>query len=173
MPTNPKELKFVATGEKGKVPTLLIRPRDPQVLLVLGHGARTNMRHTFLEGLSEHLAEVGVATFGYQFPYMEGYASRISRTVFGCCTIIPGAASGNPARVDRSRFPGFRELLCAVHGAPYRDSWARPGTCTVLQFHNMLAHRSGLLSGRDEMSSGLLPQAGVRPALLPIDKVSR
>ncbi len=82
MATKAKELNFVATGEKGKVSALLIRPRGAQALLVLGHGASTNMRHAFLEGLSEHLAEVGVATFRYQFPYMEaGGGGRNSNAV--------------------------------------------------------------------------------------------
>src|SRR5262245_45240007 len=62
-------LKFVATPEKGEVSALLRRPAAARALLVLGHGASTNMRHAFLSGLSEALATAGVATFRYQFPY--------------------------------------------------------------------------------------------------------
>jgi predicted alpha/beta-hydrolase family hydrolase len=40
-------------------------------LLVLGHGAGAGMRHPFMEALARELAGVGVATFRYQFPYME------------------------------------------------------------------------------------------------------
>ena len=78
----PNVLKFAATEEKGEVSALLLRPEKARALLVLGHGASTNMRHAFLEGLSEHLAEVGVGTFRYQFPYMEaGGGGRNSNAV--------------------------------------------------------------------------------------------
>lgn len=40
-------------------------------LLVLAHGAGTDMRHRFMEQLSEGLAERGIATFRYNFPYKE------------------------------------------------------------------------------------------------------
>ena len=38
------ESKFIATAEKGEVSSILIRPDDAKWLLVLGHGASTNMR---------------------------------------------------------------------------------------------------------------------------------
>jgi uncharacterized protein len=44
-----KELKFLATPEKGEVSALLIRPSSATHLLVLGHGASTNMRHSWTE----------------------------------------------------------------------------------------------------------------------------
>ena len=37
------EMKFQATPEKGNVSALLMRPDDAHFLLVLGHGASTNM----------------------------------------------------------------------------------------------------------------------------------
>jgi predicted alpha/beta-hydrolase family hydrolase len=40
-------------------------------LLLLAHGAGAGMRHVFLETLSVELATVGVATFRYQFPYLQ------------------------------------------------------------------------------------------------------
>src|SRR5438128_7966839 len=48
----PTEMRFVATEEKGEVSALLMRPGNAGALLVLGHGAGTNMRHAFLEDLS-------------------------------------------------------------------------------------------------------------------------
>ena len=38
--------------------------------LVLGHGAGAGMRHAFMEQLASSLAERGVATLRYEFPYM-------------------------------------------------------------------------------------------------------
>src|SRR5437764_4959503 len=46
-----KELKFLATPEKGEVSALLVRPEDATHLLVLGHGASTDMRHATLRAM--------------------------------------------------------------------------------------------------------------------------
>ena len=69
----------MATGEKlriavpgnGEVSALLIRPPTARWLLVLGHGAGAGMTHPFLESLAKELAEAGVVTLRYQFPYIE------------------------------------------------------------------------------------------------------
>ena len=49
------ESKFIATKEKGEVSSLLIRPEGAKWLLVLGHGASTNMRHATLQTIAERL----------------------------------------------------------------------------------------------------------------------
>jgi predicted alpha/beta-hydrolase family hydrolase len=76
-----KELKFLATSEKGEVSGLLIRPSDATHLLVLGHGASTNMRHATLQTIAERLGDAGIATFRYNFPYMEHGTGRDSQAV--------------------------------------------------------------------------------------------
>ena len=75
------ESKFVATEEQGEVSSLLIRPDGAQWLLVLGHGASTNMRHATLQTIAERLADVGIATFRYNFPYAERGGGRNSNAV--------------------------------------------------------------------------------------------
>ena len=75
------ESKFVATEEQGEVSSLLIRPDDAKWLLVLGHGASTNMRHATLQTIAERLADVGIATFRYNFPYSEKGRGRNSNAV--------------------------------------------------------------------------------------------
>ena len=64
------KLRFVVQGN-GEVSALLVRPAAAQWLLVLGHGAGAGMAHPFLEKLTTELADVGIATLRYQFPYME------------------------------------------------------------------------------------------------------
>ena len=71
------ESKFVATEEQGEVSSLLIRPDGAQWMLVLGHGASTNMRHTTLQTIAERLADVGIATFRYNFLIQNGAAVEI------------------------------------------------------------------------------------------------
>src|SRR3954466_8375574 len=75
------ETKFLATPEKGEVSALLIRPEGATHLLVLGHGASTDMRHTTLQTIAERLAEVGIATFRYNFPYSENGKGRDGQAV--------------------------------------------------------------------------------------------
>jgi predicted alpha/beta-hydrolase family hydrolase len=55
----------------GEVSGLLRVPDDAEVLFVFGHGAGTGMRHPFLDAVAEALAERGVATLRYSFPYAE------------------------------------------------------------------------------------------------------
>jgi uncharacterized protein len=60
----------------GEVSGLLLRPDSARLLYVLAHGAGAGMRHPFLESISQRLAEQGIATLRYQFPYMERRARR-------------------------------------------------------------------------------------------------
>ena len=65
-----KHLRFSIEGGR-EVSALLLLPPKPKYLLVLGHGAGAGMNHPFMEKLADELAAVNVATFRYQFPYME------------------------------------------------------------------------------------------------------
>lgn len=83
MAVETKEMKFTATEEKGEVSAILARPGGPngpggpggpdgaKALLVLGHGSGTNMRHRFMEELSDALNGAGIATFRFNYPYSE------------------------------------------------------------------------------------------------------
>ena len=75
------ELKFLATSSKGEVSALLMRPDDATHLLVLGHGASSNMRTPLLQTIAEHLASQKIATFRYNFPYSENGRGRDSNPV--------------------------------------------------------------------------------------------
>jgi predicted alpha/beta-hydrolase family hydrolase len=69
MPTVEK-LRFAVEGG-GQVSALLSRPAKASRLFVLAHGAGAGMSHPFMENLAGELANAGVATFRYQFPYVE------------------------------------------------------------------------------------------------------
>ena len=71
-----KELQFEATKSSGRVSALLTLPKDAEWLLVLAHGAGAGMRHRFMDQISVQLAQEGIATFRYQFPYMEDGSRR-------------------------------------------------------------------------------------------------
>lgn len=70
------EGRFNALKSAGEVGFLLDRPPDARWLLVLGHGAGAGMRHPFMETVSRKLADRKIATFRYQFPYMEQGVKR-------------------------------------------------------------------------------------------------
>ena len=55
---------------------LLVAPPDATALLVLAHGAGAGMRHPFLELIAHALGERNVATYRYEFLYMEKRAGR-------------------------------------------------------------------------------------------------
>jgi predicted alpha/beta-hydrolase family hydrolase len=86
-----QELKFLATPEKGHVSALLVRPGNASHLLVTGHGASTNMRHSTLQTIAERLGDTGIATFRYNFPYMENGKGRDSQEV--CTATVRSAVA--------------------------------------------------------------------------------
>jgi uncharacterized protein len=67
----------ISVGDRiGRVSGLLTRPDDARVLYVLAHGAGAGMRHRFMEAIAAALAERGIASLRYQFPYTEAGARR-------------------------------------------------------------------------------------------------
>jgi uncharacterized protein len=94
-----KEMKFLATPEKGEVSALLVRPGTASHLLVLGHGASTNMRHATLQTIGERMADAGIATFRYNFPYMEYGRGRDSREIC-TATVRSAVAAAHRAAPD-------------------------------------------------------------------------
>ncbi|WP_165226983.1 alpha/beta hydrolase family protein [Aquisphaera insulae] len=101
------EREFLATPEKGKVSALLVRPKDARHGLVLTHGASTDMRHDNLRTIAERMAEVGIATFRYNFPYMEHGRGRDSQAV--CVQTVRSAVAA-----AREAMPGL-PLLAGGH----------------------------------------------------------
>ena len=71
-----EEGKFLSTPEKGEVSSLFLLPKNPIACVVLGHGAGAGMRHANMENIALQLANRGIATFRYQFPYMERGGGR-------------------------------------------------------------------------------------------------
>jgi len=62
---------FEATSSQGDVSAILMRPEGARLLYVFGHGAGAGMTHAFMEAVAVKLADRGVATFRYNFPYKE------------------------------------------------------------------------------------------------------
>jgi uncharacterized protein len=58
------------------VSALLLRPDNARGCFVFAHGAGAGMSHPFMKTVAAGLAERGIATLRYQFPYMEKGSSR-------------------------------------------------------------------------------------------------
>ena len=50
---------------------LLLAPPQARACYIFAHGAGAGMSHPFMEAVAKELAERGIATLRYQFPYME------------------------------------------------------------------------------------------------------
>ncbi|MGL3105975.1 alpha/beta hydrolase family protein [Bradyrhizobium sp. BR 1432] len=60
----------------GTVSAILTLPAHARACYVLAHGAGADMRHSFMEKVAAGLAERGIATFRFNFPYMEEKKGR-------------------------------------------------------------------------------------------------
>lgn len=58
------------------VAAVLTAPPRPRACFVLAHGAGAGMNHAFTTAASRELAELGIATLRFQFPYMERGSKR-------------------------------------------------------------------------------------------------
>ena len=56
--------------------TLLEVPKNARACYVMAHGAGAGMTHPFLAAVAKELAERGIATLRYDFPYMERGSKR-------------------------------------------------------------------------------------------------
>jgi uncharacterized protein len=66
----------IEIGNAGPVSALLDRPPQARACFVFAHGAGAGMTHPFMETVASGLAERGIATLRYQFPYMEKGSKR-------------------------------------------------------------------------------------------------
>lgn len=58
------------------VSTELVLPKKPKAIFTFAHGAGAPMNHPFMKGMSKELEKLGIATFRFNFPYMEAKKGR-------------------------------------------------------------------------------------------------
>ncbi|MBP0111235.1 MULTISPECIES: alpha/beta hydrolase family protein [Bradyrhizobium] len=81
----------------GTVSAMLTRPDHARACYVLAHGAGADMRHSFMGKVAAGLAERGIATFRFNFPYMEEKKGRPDQPAVAHAAIR--AAVGEVARL--------------------------------------------------------------------------
>lgn len=99
MPVEIKELVIRATVQS-EVSALLMLPENPVYLLVLAHGAGANMRHITMQTIAERLADVGIATLRYNFPYMEEGRPRVDSPEISTATVRAAVAKAREVAPD-------------------------------------------------------------------------
>lgn len=71
-----KSLSVKVSPAIGKVSAELIVGQQSKCIMVLAHGAGAGMHHSFMVTLAQSLAEEGIATFRFNFPFTEHKKGR-------------------------------------------------------------------------------------------------
>lgn len=101
----------VAIDAAGSVSALLRVPEMATACYVLAHGAGAGMTHAFLQEVADGLAERHVATFRYQFPYVERGSKRpdtpaVAHNVVRAACLAAREATGLPLFAGGKSFGG-------------------------------------------------------------------
>lgn len=76
--------------------SLTLTPPDPAAVVVFAHGAGAGMHHATMTAIAEAFARVDLATFRFQFPYMQAGRRRVDR-IADCVAALGAAAAAAAA----------------------------------------------------------------------------
>lgn len=102
----------IAIDATEEVSGLLVLPPAARACFVFAHGAGAGMAHPFMSAFAGELADCGIATLRYQFPYMERGSRRpdappvAHATVRAAVTAASGLARGVPLFAGGKSFGG-------------------------------------------------------------------
>ena len=99
----------LAVGEES-VSALLIRPANAKALYSFAHGAAAGMMHKSMASNAEGLAERGIATLRYQFPYIEKGSKRVDPPKVAHAAVRAAAAEAAKIAPDLPLFAGGRSF---------------------------------------------------------------
>lgn len=104
------EHRFQASRSSGEVSAILDRPEHARWLYVFGHGAGAGMRHGFMERASAALGAQGIASFRYQFPYVEKGLRRPDPQPILLSTVRAAVAEARGAAGDLPLLAGGKSM---------------------------------------------------------------
>jgi predicted alpha/beta-hydrolase family hydrolase len=123
-----RSLTVRVSDHVGDVEAVLLRPDEARWLFVFAHGAGAGMRHPFMESLARELAASHVATFRYQFPYMQTKRGRPDSPAVLTDTVRAAVRAASEAAPDLPLLAGGKSL---------------GGRMTSLAFSEQAADKSG------------------------------
>jgi predicted alpha/beta-hydrolase family hydrolase len=103
------EVLRIPVGDES-VSALLIRPEGAKALSVFAHGAGAGMTHKAMESNAQGLAERGIATLRYQFPYMEKGSKRVDPPKVAHAAVRAAVAEASRLAPDLPLFAGGRSF---------------------------------------------------------------
>lgn len=83
----------ISVDSVGPVSARLIAPASSHACYVFAHGAGAGMSHAFMSATAAELAELGIATLRFQFPYMERGSKRTDPPPICHATVRAAAAT--------------------------------------------------------------------------------
>lgn len=103
------EALTITVDDRNIVSGLLLAPPGARALYVLAHGAGAGMRHAFMEAVASDLAERGIGTLRYQFPYMDHGSRRPDAPPLAHAT-VRAAVNEAARRCDLPLFAGGKSF---------------------------------------------------------------
>ncbi|HEV8408167.1 MAG TPA: alpha/beta family hydrolase [Sphingomicrobium sp.] len=100
--------KVIIPTSDASVSGLFLRPSEAKALFLFAHGAGVGMAHPGMEANATGLADRGIATLRYQFPYMERGGGRPDPPRIAHLTVRAAAASAAKLAGDLPLFAGGR-----------------------------------------------------------------
>ena len=97
-------------GSVGEVSSIQVRPPNARWILAFAHGAGAGMRHPFMTALSRELAAEKIATFRYQFPYMENHRKAPDRPATLTATVAAAVQAAHSAAPDLPLLAGGKSM---------------------------------------------------------------
>jgi predicted alpha/beta-hydrolase family hydrolase len=128
-----------------------MRPPDARWLLVLAHGAGAGMDSDFMEITARELSAVRIATFRYQFPYMEHGKKSPDPPPVLQATVLAALEAAQKAAADLPLIAGGKSL-----GGRMTSMASLPAAVRGLVFFGFPLHAPGKPSaGRADHLSGV------------------
>jgi predicted alpha/beta-hydrolase family hydrolase len=100
----------IVVGDAHRVSGLLQVPPEAHAGYVIAHGAGAGMTHPFMAAIANGLAERGIATLRYQFPYMEQRSRRPDTPKLAQATVRAAVAEASHRIRELPLFAGGKSF---------------------------------------------------------------
>jgi predicted alpha/beta-hydrolase family hydrolase len=100
----------IAVDDAQRVSGLLQAPPEARACYIMAHGAGAGMAHPFMAAMANGLAERGIATLRYQFPYMEQGSKRPDTPKLAQATVRAAVAEASRLVPELALFAGGKSF---------------------------------------------------------------